>query len=75
MLYELDEKLLILNKTLQDIMVQISYNRYEANLVSHMQMRINRIYTAIYALKEDIDSLYEYMSVGHPTAESYGHVP
>ena len=62
-LYELDEKLLILNKTHQDIMVQISYDRYEDNLVSHMQMRINRIYTAIYALKEDIDSLYEYMRV------------
>ena len=59
MLYELDEKLLILNKTLQYIMVQISYDRYEANLLSHMQMRINRIYTAIYALKEDIGSLYE----------------
>ena len=63
MLYELDEKLLILNKTLQDIMVQISYDRYKADLVSHMQMRINWIYTAIYALKEDIDSLYEYMRV------------
>ena len=63
MLCELDEKLLILNKTLQNIMVQISYDQYEDNLVSHMQMRINRIYTAIYALKEDIDSLYEYMRV------------
>ena len=28
-----------------------------------MQMRVDRIYTAIYALKEDIDSLYEYMRV------------
>ena len=28
-----------------------------------MQMHINHIYTAIYALKEDIDSLYEYMRV------------
>ena len=28
-----------------------------------MQMRINRIYMAIYACKEDIDSLYEYMRV------------
>ena len=26
-------------------------------------MHINHIYTAIYALKEDIDSLYEYMRV------------
>ena len=28
-----------------------------------MQMHINHIYTAIYALKEDIDALYEYMRV------------
>ena len=28
-----------------------------------MQMRINHLYTAIYALKEDIDALYEYMRV------------
>ena len=28
-----------------------------------MQLRINRIYTAVYALKEDIDALYEYMRV------------
>ena len=28
-----------------------------------MQMRINRIYTAIYALKENVDALYEYMRV------------
>ena len=28
-----------------------------------MQMHINHIYTAIYALKEDINSLYEYMRV------------
>ena len=28
-----------------------------------MQMRINHLYTAIYALKEDIDALYEYMRI------------
>ena len=28
-----------------------------------MQMRINHIYTAIYALTEDMDALYEYMRV------------
>ena len=57
MLYELDSKLLILNHTLQDVMVQISYAQYETNFVDHMRMRVNRMYTAIYALKEDIDSL------------------
>ena len=28
-----------------------------------MQMCINHLYTAIYALKEDIDALYEYLRV------------
>ena len=63
MLYELDSKLMILKRTLQNIMVQLSYFRYENNLIDNMQMRINCIYTAIYALKEDINALYEYMRV------------
>ena len=62
-LYELDSKLMILNKMLQSIMVQLSYFRYENNLIDNMQMRINHIYTAIYALKRDINALYEYMRV------------
>ena len=61
MLYELDSKLMILNRTLQNVMIQLSYFRYENNLIDNMQMRINHIYTAIYALKEDMDALYEYM--------------
>ena len=63
MLYELDAKLMILNKTLQSIMVQLSYFRYESNLIDHMQLQINCIYTAVYVLKEDINALYEYMRV------------
>ena len=63
MLYELDSKLLILNRMLQDVMVQLSYVRYETNFVDHMQMLVNQVYTTMYALKEDIDSLYEYMWV------------
>ena len=50
MLYELDSKLMILNRTLQNVMVQLSYFRYENNLIDNMQMRINHIYTATYAL-------------------------
>ena len=63
MLYELAAKLMILNKTLQSVMVQLSYFCYETNLIDHMQLCINRIYTAVYALKDDIDTLYEYMRV------------
>ena len=62
MLYELDSKLMILNKTLQSVMVQLSYFQNE-NLIDNMQMDINCIYTAIYALKEDINALYEYVRV------------
>ena len=42
-------------------MVQLSYFRYESNLIDHMQLCINCIYTAVYALEEDINALYEYM--------------
>ena len=57
MLYELDSKLMILNRTLQSMMVQLSYFRYENNLIDNMQMHFNCLYTAIYALKEDIDAM------------------
>ena len=63
MLYELDSKLMILNKTLQNVMVQLSYFWYKNNLIDNMQMHNNHIYTAIYALKEVIDAPYEYMRV------------
>ena len=63
MLDELDSKLMILNRTLQNVMVQLSYFRCENNLIDNMQMRINCIHTAIDALNEDIDALYEYMRV------------
>ena len=63
MLYELDSKLLILNHTIQDIMVQLSYFRYEYTIMTHIQMRINWIYTSFFELKEDVDTLYEYMRV------------
>ena len=44
-------------------MVQLSYFRYEYSIMTHIQMRINWIYTSIFALKEDVDTLYEYMQV------------
>ena len=59
MLYELDSKLMILNRTLQNVRVQLSYFRYENNLIDNMQMKI----IATYALKEDMDALYEYLRV------------
>ena len=73
MLYELVYKLMILNRTLQSVMVQLSYFQYENNLIDNMQMCINCIYTAIYALKEDIDALYEYMSLVNSTTKSFDY--
>ena len=61
MLYELDNKLLVINKTLQDLMIAVSYLKYETDLVDQMQNRMNRMYSSIHGLRFDTDSLYEFM--------------
>ena len=61
MLYDMDSRLLIMNKTLQDIMIGISLMKYESDLLDHVQARIFRLHTALIALKMDVDSLYEYL--------------
>ena len=61
MLYELDNKLLIINKTLQDLLIAVSYMKYETDLVDQMQNRMNRMYSSIHGLQFDTDSLYEFM--------------
>ena len=50
MLYELDNKLLITNKTLQDLLIAVSYMKYETDLVDQMQNRMNRMYSSIHGL-------------------------
>ena len=60
MLYEMDTKMLIMNKTIQDIMLTISFLQYESDL-DYFQARILRVHSSLYALREDVDSLYEYM--------------
>ena len=54
MLYELDNKLLIINKTLQDLMIAVSYLKYETDLVDQMQNRMNRMYSSIHGLRFDM---------------------
>ena len=61
MLYELDNKLLVINKTLQELMITVSYLKYETDLVDQMQNRMNRMYSSIHGLRFDTDSLYEFM--------------
>ena len=63
MLYEMDTKLLILNKTLQHLMWTIDAIRYENSVLHYFQARIYSVYTSLYALCGDIDSLFEYMRI------------
>ena len=61
MLYEMDIKMTIMNKTIQEIMWNVDSMRYETNLLHFFQNKLHRIYTSLYALQSDTDSLYEYM--------------
>ena len=63
MLYEMDTKLLILNKTLQHLTWSIDVIRYENSVLHYFQARIYRVYTSLYALCGDVDSLFEYMRI------------
>ena len=61
MLYEMDIKMAIMNKTIQQIMWNVHSMQYETNLLHFFQNKLYRIYTSLYALQSDTDSLYEYM--------------
>ena len=61
MLYELDTKMTIMNKTIQQIMWNIYVMRYESNLMHFFQNKLYRVYTSLYALQSDTESLFEYM--------------
>ena len=61
MLYEMDTKLTIMNKSLQHIMWTIDAMQYETNLLHYFQNRIYRVYTSLHALQADTESLFEYM--------------
>ena len=61
MLYEMDTKMFIMNKTLQDIMWSIDFLQYESDVIHYFQSRIFRVHTSLYALRGNLDSLYEYM--------------
>ena len=62
MLYEMDTKMTIMNKTIQQIMWGLDSMRYETNLLHFFQNKLYRVYTSLYALQSDTDSLYEYMT-------------
>ena len=60
-LYEMDTKMFIMNKTLQQIMWTLDAMRYESNLLHFFQNKIYRVYSSLYALQGDTESLFEYM--------------
>ena len=61
MLYEMDTKMTIMNKTLQQIMWTLDAMQYETNLLHYFQNRIYIVYTSLYALQADTESLFKYM--------------
>ena len=61
MLYELDTKMTIMNKTIQQIMWGIDVMWYKSNLMHFFQNKLYRVYSSLYALQFDTDSLFEYM--------------
>ena len=63
MLYEMDTRLLILNKILHQLMWTVDAIRYENSIINSFQARIYCVYTSLYVLRGDIDSLFEYMRI------------
>ena len=61
LLYEMDIKMTIMNRTIQHIMWNLDSMQYETNLLHYFQTKIYRIYTSLYALQADTESLFEYM--------------
>ena len=61
MLYKMDTKMFIMNKTIQDIMWSIDFLQYESDVLHYFQARILRVHSSLYALRGDVDSLYECM--------------
>ena len=61
MLYEMDTKMTIMNKTLQHIMWQLDAMQYETNLLHFFQNKLYRVYTSLYALQSDTESLFKCM--------------
>ena len=63
MLYEMGCQITYLNKTLHQLIGQWIAIRYESGIINYFQARIYRMYTSLYALRGDIDSLFEYMRI------------
>ena len=55
-------------------MWSIDVIRYENSVLHYFQARIYHVYTSLYALCGDVDSLFEYMrNFGYSGIKSYHH--
>ena len=61
MLFELDMKMHIMNHTLWVIMQSLSEVHYKNDLFNYVQLCINCMHNAMHALKDDVDTFYEYL--------------
>ena len=61
MLHEMDTKMFIMNKTIQDIMWSLDFLQYESDVLHYFQSRILKVHLSLYVLRGDVNSLYEYM--------------
>ena len=61
MLYEMGTKMTIMNKTIQQLMWNFDAMQYETNLLHFFQNKLYRVYTSLYSLQSDTESLFEYM--------------
>ena len=60
-LYELDTKMTIMNKTMQQLMWNFDAIPYETNLLHFFQNKLYRVYSSLYSLQSDTELLFEYM--------------
>ena len=60
-LYELDTKLLIMNKTLVKILRAVTHLQYTVAIFTDIQTILNWLTLDILGLKENVDSFYEYL--------------
>ena len=51
----------VMNKTIQHIMWNLDSMQCETNLLHFFQNKLYRVYTSLYALQSDTESLFEYM--------------
>ena len=63
MLDAIDSRMYVFERTLQDIMNNISTMQYEIDLLDHIQIRLNRIHSSLFTLQSNTDTIYKYLRV------------